>query len=52
VLMLKDLKLAVEAAQNVGANVPMGQRAEALYQTHADAGEGGKDFSSIIKMLG
>jgi len=51
-LMLKDLKLAVEAAQTVGASVPMGHAAEALYQMHANAGEGARDFSSIIKMLG
>ncbi|MDQ4419451.1 3-hydroxyisobutyrate dehydrogenase [Sphingobium sp. DEHP117] len=51
-LMLKDLKLAVEAAHAVGAQVPMGERAEALYQAHADAGQGGTDFSSIIKTLG
>lgn len=50
-LMLKDLKLAVEAAHAVGARVPMGERAEALYQAHADAGQGGTDFSSIIKTL-
>ncbi len=51
-LMLKDLKLAMEAAQSVNAAVPMGHAAEALYQMHANAGEGGRDFSSIIAMLG
>lgn len=51
-LMLKDLKLAVEAAQQAGASVPMGQAAEALFQMHANAGQGGRDFSSIIEMLG
>ena len=51
-LMLKDLKLAVEAAQQAGAAVPMGQAAEALYQMHANAGDGGRDFSSIIERLG
>ncbi|MGD9812832.1 MAG: 3-hydroxyisobutyrate dehydrogenase [Sphingobium sp.] len=51
-LMLKDLKLAVEAAQSCGAAVPMGHAAEALYQVHANAGQGGRDFSSIIEMLG
>ena len=50
-LMLKDLKLAMEAAQSVDANVPMGERAAALYQAFADAGEGGLDFSAIIKTL-
>lgn len=51
-LMLKDLKLATEAAASVGASVPMGNTAEALYQMLANAGEGGRDFSSIIKFLG
>ncbi|MES1984788.1 MAG: 3-hydroxyisobutyrate dehydrogenase [Pseudomonadota bacterium] len=51
-LMLKDLKLATHAAQAVDASVPMGNAAEALYQALANAGQGGKDFSSIIKMLG
>ena len=50
-LMLKDLKLAMEAAQSAGANVPMGQRAEQLYAAFADAGNGALDFSAIIKSL-
>jgi 3-hydroxyisobutyrate dehydrogenase len=50
-LMLKDLKLAVEAAQSVGAQVPMGKKAAELYQAFADGGAGGLDFSAIIKEL-
>lgn len=50
-LMLKDLKLAMEAAQSVDATVPMGERAAALYQAFADTGQGGLDFSAIIKTL-
>ena len=50
-LMLKDLKLATEAAQQANAAVPMGQAAEALYQMLANKGEGGKDFSSMIELL-
>jgi len=50
-LMLKDLKLAVEAAQGVGASVPMGGHAETLYQAFTNLGGGGKDFSAIIKLL-
>jgi 3-hydroxyisobutyrate dehydrogenase len=50
-LMLKDLKLATEAAASVNASVPMGNAAEALYQLLANKGEGGRDFSSIIKLL-
>lgn len=50
-LMLKDLKLAMEAAQDVDADVPMGERAAELYQAFADSGQGGLDFSAIIKTL-
>ncbi|HEV7233095.1 MAG TPA: 3-hydroxyisobutyrate dehydrogenase, partial [Sphingorhabdus sp.] len=50
-LMLKDLKLAMEAAHSVGAEVPMGERAAELYQAFADGGAGGLDFSAIIKTL-
>lgn len=50
-LMLKDLKLAMEAAQTAGAQVPMGRRAEELYDAFAAAGHGGLDFSAIIKTL-
>jgi 3-hydroxyisobutyrate dehydrogenase len=50
-LMLKDLKLAADAAQNVGAYTPMGAEAEGLYQRFVDRGGGSKDFSGIIKMI-
>ncbi len=50
-LMLKDLKLAMAAAGDVGAHVPMGERAEALYEAFAGQGNGGFDFSAIIKSL-
>jgi 3-hydroxyisobutyrate dehydrogenase len=49
--MLKDLKLALEAAASVGANVPMGTRAEELYQAFVDGEGAGLDFSGIIKTL-
>lgn len=50
-LMLKDLKLAMEAASSVNASVPMGAQAESLYQLLANKGEGGRDFSSMIQLL-
>jgi 3-hydroxyisobutyrate dehydrogenase len=50
-LMLKDLRLAEEAAKQVGAYTPMGAKAEELYQRFVDAGGGNKDFSGLIKMI-
>ena len=50
-LMLKDLKLAADAARSVGAYTPMGGEAEELYQRFVDRGGGNKDFSGIIKMI-
>jgi len=50
-LMLKDLKLADDAAKSVGAYTPVGGEAEELYQRFVDRGGGSKDFSGIIKML-
>jgi 3-hydroxyisobutyrate dehydrogenase len=50
-LMLKDLKLAAEAARAAGAYTPMGGEAEELYQRFADRGGAGLDFSAIIKMI-
>jgi 3-hydroxyisobutyrate dehydrogenase len=50
-LMLKDLKLAMEAAASVDADVPMGEKAAALYEAFDQAGQGGLDFSAIIKTL-
>ena len=50
-LMLKDMKLAMEAAQAVGAYTPMGGEATELYQRFSDRGGAGKDFSALIKMI-
>ncbi len=50
-LMLKDLKLAMEAAEGAGANTPMGARAAELYQRFVDEGDGTTDFSGIIRTL-
>ncbi|WP_394270996.1 3-hydroxyisobutyrate dehydrogenase [Qipengyuania sp.] len=47
-LMLKDLRLAMEAADEAGAAVPLSSRAAALYEDFAGAGNGGRDFSAII----
>jgi 3-hydroxyisobutyrate dehydrogenase len=50
-LMLKDLKLATEAAAQVGLELEMGDEAEEEYQKFVDAGGGNKDFSGIIRMI-
>ncbi len=50
-LMLKDLKLAMEAAQSVNADTPMCARAADLYTAFVDGGSGTSDFSAIIKTL-
>ncbi len=50
-MMLKDLKLAQEAAEVSGADTPLGGAAEALFHEFAAKGHGGKDFSAIIEML-
>ena len=50
-LMLKDLKLATEAARAVDASVPLGAEAAALYQLFAGLGGGALDFSAIVKLL-
>jgi 3-hydroxyisobutyrate dehydrogenase len=50
-LMLKDLKLSQAAAQSSGATTPLGAEATQLYSLLAAKGQGGLDFSGIIKML-
>ena len=50
-LMLKDLKLAMAAAEQVGLELEMGEEAEEEYQKFVDRGGGNKDFSGIIKMI-
>ncbi len=50
-LMLKDLRLAMEAAGSVDANVPMGTKARELYEVFVAADEEGRDFSAIIQTL-
>jgi 3-hydroxyisobutyrate dehydrogenase len=51
-LMLKDLTLALAAADEAGVDPAMGKRARELYEAFAAAGNGGRDFSAIIETLG
>jgi len=50
-MMLKDLKLAQEAAGRAGAVTPLGAEAGALYAMFAGMGREAKDFSAIIDLL-
>jgi len=50
-LMLKDLRLATEAARDAGSPVPMGDRARGLYEALAAAGEAARDFSVVLPYL-
>jgi 3-hydroxyisobutyrate dehydrogenase len=49
-LMLKDLKLAMEAAEAAGAKVELGDHARAIYEAFAKD-NAGTDFSGIIRTL-
>jgi len=49
-LMLKDLGLAVENAENLDASVPLGKLAQQLYENHSKAGNGQLDFSSVFNL--
>ena len=50
-MMLKDLKLAQQAAQAAGATTPLGAEAAALFQMLANNGLGPKDFSVVFRMI-
>jgi len=50
-MMHKDLKLSQEAAGQAGAATPLGAEAAALYTMFVNAGNGGLDYSAIIKMI-
>ena len=50
-LMLKDLRLAQEAALSRGAQTPLGAEAAQLYGLFEAQGHGGTNFSGIINFL-
>ena len=50
-LMSKDLGLAAEASLEAKSAIPMGMAALNLYRMWAEAGNGGLDFSSVIRFL-
>jgi 3-hydroxyisobutyrate dehydrogenase len=50
-MMLKDLKLAQEAAKAAGARTRLGADAEKIYADYAASGEAGRDFSGIYRFV-
>ena len=48
-LMVKDLTLAQDAAKTAGAATPLGKHAQEIYKAFDAAGNGGVDFSGIVK---
>lgn len=50
-MMLKDLRLAAQAASNVKAATPMGANALSLYSIMEQQGMDAQDFSAIIKLF-
>lgn len=50
-LMLKDLKLSQQAADETKSSTPMGRRATEFYEKFIEDGLGDKDFSAVIKQL-
>jgi 3-hydroxyisobutyrate dehydrogenase len=50
-MMLKDLKLAQQAAQGAGATTPMGANAASLYGLMVNAGNGAADFSAMFRFI-
>jgi len=50
-MMLKDLRLAQDAARAAGVTTPLGAEAAALYGLYVGQGEAGRDFSGIIRFL-
>ncbi|WYK04131.1 3-hydroxyisobutyrate dehydrogenase [Cereibacter sphaeroides f. sp. denitrificans] len=47
-LMLKDLRLSQQAAEDADADTPMGRLAAQLYETFVEAGGRGRDFSAML----
>ena len=50
-MMLKDLRLAQEAALAAGATTPLGAEAAQIYALFAGAGHADDDFSAVINFV-
>jgi 3-hydroxyisobutyrate dehydrogenase len=50
-MMLKDLRLAQDAAKAAGADTPLGADAAKIYGEFVETGEGPRDFSGVIRFI-
>lgn len=50
-MMLKDLKLAQDAANAAGAQTPLGANAAKIYDQYVSSGEAARDFSGVIRYI-
>ena len=50
-MMLKDLRLAQDAASSRGAETPLGAQSAAIYSQMEAAGKDGLDFSGVMKLI-
>ncbi len=50
-MMLKDLRLAQDAAASSGASIPFGEQAERTYALLHEQGQTGKDFSVVMRHI-
>lgn len=50
-LMLKDLRIAMQAAQAAGAHTPLGAHATQIYTLMEMVGQSDRDFSGVIRLL-
>lgn len=50
-LMLKDVGLAVSAAESIKSPLPLGELTQQLYKAMSESGMGKKDFSGVLKHL-
>ena len=50
-MMLKDLRLAQQAAGSIDASTPLGTQAEAIYARLDEDGFAGLDFSGVMRRV-
>ncbi len=50
-MMLKDLRLAQDAASSSAASTPLGAEAAQVYSLFVNEGNGGVDFSGVVRFL-